>query len=147
MPDGPDAAPTHRQPMLVVLVAVGGFLGALARYGVGELAPTEPGRWPWGTFVVNVTGAFVLGALLEGLARSGPDAGRRRQARLVLGTGFCGAYTTYSTLAVETELLRRSSAIGSAAAYPLVSAAVGLLAAALGIALAGRWRTARGASA
>lgn len=55
-----------------------------------------------GTFAANVSGAFVLGATLETLTLLGPDGGWRRHARLFLGTGFCGAFTTYSALALRS---------------------------------------------
>jgi fluoride exporter len=131
-----DARPQHREPLLLGLVALGGFLGAATRYGVALLLPAESGRWPTGTFVVNLVGAFILGALLEGLARGGRDAGWRRRARLLVGTGFCGALTTYSTLAVEADLLVRGGARGLAIAYALVSVVAGLAASAVGIAVA-----------
>jgi CrcB protein len=133
--DGPPR-PHHAQPLLLGLVALGGFLGAATRYGVALVLPSASGRWPTGTFVVNLVGAFILGALLEGLARGGPDAGWRRRARLLVGTGFCGALTTYSTLAVETDLLVRDGAPGLALAYVVVSVVAGLFASAVGIAVA-----------
>lgn len=128
--------PQHGQPLLILFVGIGGLLGAAARYAVSLAFPTEDGRWPTGTFIVNIGGAFLLGALLESLARAGPDAGWRQRLRLLLGTGFCGAFTTYSTLAVETDLLKRDHAAGLAAAYILVTVTVGLIATALGIAVA-----------
>jgi fluoride exporter len=101
---------------------------------------------PLGTFVVNVVGAFVLGALLEGLARRGPDEGLRRALRVTLGTGFCGGFTTYSAFANDTDVLLRAGQAGPALAYVLGTIVLGLAASALGIALARGWRTGRGAS-
>ena len=69
------------------LVFLGGATGTLARWAVG-LAVPHLDRVPLGTFVVNVVGAFVLGALTAGLARRGPDQGRRRALRLTVGTGL-----------------------------------------------------------
>jgi CrcB protein len=126
----------HTQPLPVCLVAVGGALGTAARYGVSLALPTTTGRWPLGTFVVNMVGSFVLGALIEGLARRGPDSGRRQQARLLVGTGFCGALTTFSTLAVESDLLVRSHNSALALAYAAVSLAGGLVMTTLGVAAA-----------
>jgi CrcB protein len=117
-------------------VAVGGFAGALARYGFSLLEPTTTGHWPIGTFVVNLAGAFILGVLLEALARSGADAGWRQHTRLLIGTGFCGALTTYSTLAVEADLLVRDHRAGLAALYLLASVIGGLVATTVGIAVA-----------
>lgn len=96
--------PVHLHPGFVLVVIAGGIVGALARYGVGSILPT-PGGWPVPTLVINLAGAFLLGALLEALVRRGPDAGRLRLVRLLVGTGFMGAFTTYSTLAVETTTL------------------------------------------
>ena len=118
------------------LVVAGGAAGSLARYGVSEWL--TPGHdLPVGTLVVNVTGSFVLGALLAVLALRGDDSGGRRQARLLLGTGFLGGYTTYSALAVETETLLRDGRVALGAAYAIGSVVLGLVAALAGIA-AGR---------
>jgi CrcB protein len=142
--EGGRAVPVHVQPLPLCLVAIGGVLGTAARYGVSLTLPTTTGRWPVGTFVVNMVGSFVLGALLEGLARRGQDTGIRQRARLLIGTGFCGAFTTFSTLAVETDLLVRSHHPGLALAYAAGSLAGGLLVTALGIcAAAGHHRRAR----
>jgi CrcB protein len=140
---GRQARPLHFRLEALLLVFVGGFVGTIARYGVAVHEPTRTGHWPTGTFVVNVAGAFVLGALLEGLARHGPDSGVRQRARLLLGTGFCGSLTTYSTLAVEADLLVRDHRAALAGMYLAVSVLVGLLAMIVGIAVATghhRWR-------
>lgn len=93
--------PVHLHWGFILLVVAGGILGALSRYEFG-LAVPAPGAWPLPTLLINLSGAFALGWLLEGLARSGPDAGLRRVARLAIGSGFLGAYTTYSTLALDS---------------------------------------------
>lgn len=132
----PDAAPPHLQPTLVGVVAVGGALGSLLRQLVADALPHSGGSWPTATFVVNLTGAFVLGLLLESLTRSGPDEGWRQRVRLFGGTGFCGGLTTYSTLAVEIDLLTRGHHVGLAAAYGVVSVLAGLVVTAAGVAVA-----------
>lgn len=91
-----------------------------------------------GTFAANVSGAFVLGATLETLTLLGPDGGWRRHARLFLGTGFCGAFTTYSALALEIDTLTRNGFVAIGVLYALVSVAAGLVAALGGIAAAAR---------
>ena len=138
-PDAADeraASPLHLRAGAVGLVAMGGFVGTAARYGLTLLEPTRAGAWPFATFIANLGGAFVLGALLEGLARSGPDAGWRQRVRLLLGTGFCGALTTYSTLATDADLLIRSHDGGLALAYLITSLVGGLLATVGGIGVA-----------
>lgn len=125
--------PAHVQRSLLALVFLGGMAGAPLRYAIGLALPAGTDRFPWATFLVNVSGAFALGVLLEALARTGPDAGRRRAARLGLGTGLLGAFTTYSALAMEVTLLARADRTGLAIGYAGVSLVAGLVAAAAGI--------------
>lgn len=120
----------------MVAVAVGGVLGAAAREAVAQAMPAAPGAFPWSTLVVNVSGAFVLGLLLERLVRTGDDRGWRRRLRLAGGTGFLGSYTTYSTFAVETADLARTAHVAVAVAYLAATVVAGLVATAAGIALA-----------
>jgi CrcB protein len=147
-PDRAPAAdrPLHLTPSALLLVAAGGGAGTAARYGLSEAVPPT-GSWPTATFLVNLAGAFLLGLLLEGLARGGADHGRRRSLRLVLGTGFCGAFTTYSALAVETDLLLRDHHPGTALAYALGTVVVGFAAALAGVRLAARHRPGRAGAA
>ena len=113
----------------LVLVAMGGFAGATARYGVELALPTV---FPWGTLAVNVVGSFVLGILFyeaQLLGRLSP------KMRLLAGTGFLSSFTTYSTFAVETvSLSPRVAVLNVAANYGL-----GLLAVVAGRALVWRW--------
>jgi CrcB protein len=141
LPTDPDAAavlgrPLHLQASALLWVFCGGVLGTSLRYAVEGLLPHSGSGWPWGTFTVNLVGAVVLGSLLEGLARSGHDTGWRQRARLFAGTGFCGAFTTYSTLAFEISLLGKGSHFGMAVGYGLASVVGGTIAAWLGIVLA-----------
>ncbi|SDW27381.1 CrcB protein [Arthrobacter sp. cf158] len=129
--------PVHLHWRFIGIVAAGGVLGALARYGLGLVIPA-PGAWPLPTLVINLTGALALGALLEGLSRSGPDVGNRRVLRLALGTGFLGAYTTYSTLALDAVHLFAAGAAPAAAGYLLASLLGGAVATTAGIWL-GAW--------
>lgn len=138
-PASVDPEPGPLTPLLIGVVGIGGALGSAARYGIAQWMPATSG-FPWSTFAVNLVGAFILGVLLELVTLSGPDTGRRRQLRLLIGTGFCGGLTTYSTLAVEADLLVRSHRDGLAAAYGLSSVAAGLAVAALGVVLAAQSR-------
>lgn len=104
----------------VALVMAGGGAGALARFGVEHAVPAPPG-WPLATLVVNLSGAWALGALLEALHRSGPDTGTRRTVRLLVGTGFLGAFTTYSALALDVTRLMAFANTAGVTAYLAVS--------------------------
>ena len=117
-------------PPLLAVVLVGGAIGTAAREGLSLAFPTIGGVLPIAVLVINVVGAFVLGLLLEALLRLGPDVGRRRIVRLGIGTGFCGGFTTYSTLAVETaELLVQPGSAGIGLGYAIGSVLLGALAA------------------
>jgi CrcB protein len=85
---------------------------------------------------INVVGAFALGCLLDSLTRRGADEGARRTARLLLGTGVLGGFTTYSALATGTSLLLTAGQAGAAIAYGLATVVLGGLATFAGIAAA-----------
>lgn len=136
-PDTPASRPLHLQFGALALVFVGGVAGTGLRYLIEEVFPIVGTGWPWATFAVNIAGAFILGALLEVLALAGPDNGWRRTVRVFAGTGFCGAFTTYSTFALETAQLGHHGASVTALAYAVVSVLVGLASAWVGIVVAG----------
>jgi fluoride exporter len=123
---------------LLGLVALGGAAGAPARWGLALWLPGPASGWPTATFTTNLVGAFALGLVLEALARRGPDEGRRRAVRLAVGTGFLGAFTTYSSFALEVDQYLRSGRVGLGAGYALATVAAGLLCAAAGVAV-GWW--------
>jgi len=110
--------------------ALGGALGALARWGVGTALPASPGGWPSATLLVNLTGCLLLGVLLAAVFARFPD---RDWLRPLLGTGVCGGFTTYSAFAVDVVRLVDDGAAGTAAGYVLASVAGGVLAAATGV--------------
>ena len=114
--------------------ALGGGLGALARWGVSEGLPRDPGGWPWATLLVNVLGCFLLGLLIARVLDRSPAS---PWLRPFLATGVLGGFTTWSAFAVETVQLADAGRSGAAASYVLASVAGGVLAAALGQ-LAGR---------
>ncbi|MEU5842208.1 CrcB family protein [Rhodococcus sp. NPDC047139] len=128
----------HLQPTALVAVAVGGLAGTAARFGLGRLFPVESGTWPVTTFTINIAGALLLGILLESLVRVGPETSWRRAVRLGVGTGALGSFTTYSALAVDTDLLLRAGDFVAAAAYALGTVLAGLVATGIGVAL-GAW--------
>jgi CrcB protein len=142
--DGP--RPLHLRPVAVVLVVCGGLFGAAAREVLEQALPAAKHGFPAATFIINLSGAFVLGCLLEALVRSGDDVGWRRRARLAGGTGFCGAFTTYSTFAVESVQLARHGDWSIAVLYVISSLVGGLMLVALGIAVAA-WHARRRAAA
>ncbi|HLS26414.1 MAG TPA: CrcB family protein [Beutenbergiaceae bacterium] len=123
------------------LVALGGTVGTLARYLLDALIGDTAGL-PLGIFIINITGAFLLGVLIESLALGGPDRGRRRDLRLLLGTGLLGGYTTYSLLASDIAALLIGHHIAEALGYGLATVLLGSLASWTGI-LTARTRRAR----
>ncbi|SDU87994.1 CrcB protein [Microlunatus sagamiharensis] len=132
------ARPVHLTPSNIALVATGGAVGTGLRLLLEDLVP----RWggvPVVTLAINVVGAFLLGLLLEKVADPALDERWSRRARLGLGTGGLGGFTTYSALATDTALLGHER-LGLAAAYAGVTVVVGLLASIGGITLARRAR-------
>lgn len=121
----------------LLAVLAGGGLGTLARAGLAEALPTQPGSWPWATFTANIAGALLLAWLTTRLTEMAAPA---RYSRFLLGTGFCGAFTTFSTLQVETIRLANSGHVGVAAAYAAASLTAGMLAAVLATIAARRRR-------
>lgn len=116
----------------ILAIALAGSLGALTRYGIGIwFSERVSGGFPWGTFVINVTGAFILG-LLTGL-------GKERLGPVLftaVTTGFLGAYTTFSTWTVDSVLLFERGHGLSALVNVAGSVVAGLAAAAIGYRLA-----------
>jgi fluoride exporter len=118
--------------MLIAAMVVGAALGAPARYFVdGWIEPRVRSVFPWGTFVINATGSFALG-ITTGLVLY---HGLTDVPRAAIATGFCGAYTTFSTFSYETVELIELGEHRLAIANALGSVAVGLLAAGLGLAI------------
>jgi CrcB protein len=115
--------------MTVLLVVLGGMVGAPLRYQIDRvLQPRHDSVFPWGTFTANVVGSFVLG-VLAGAALGG---GSGSAVHALVGTGFCGALTTYSTFGYETVRLFTSGARLLSALNVVASVAAGLGAAFLG---------------
>ncbi|QGN35271.1 CrcB family protein [Microlunatus sp. Gsoil 973] len=119
----------------MLIVAVGGAIGTETRFQITDaVAPAMSA--PAITFVINVVGSLLLGVVLEKLALGGPDQGVRRRLRLLLGTGFLGGFTTYSTLAVDVATFLSHGDAGTGIGYGLGTVISGVLAAAVGVWLA-----------
>jgi len=125
----PELARGEGAGVLYLLAALGGALGALARWGVATALPHPTGGWPWATLLVNITGCLLLGALTAALTARSPEP---PWARPFLAVGVLGGYTTYSAFAVEVVELADAGAAVLAAGYVLVSVLGGVLAVAVG---------------
>lgn len=113
---------------VVAVIALGGALGAPARYGVSRVIHVAPGSFPWATFVTNLAGAFVLGAFLTLVSRrhaTGVPSGVH-YLRLFFAVGFLGAFTTFSTMAVETVTLAKDGHVVLGVGYLVASVVAGL---------------------
>lgn len=119
------------------MVGLGGAIGTGAREAI-SLAIPPIGGVPVAILGINVVGAFLLGLLLESLLRRGPDAGRRRDLRLFLGTGVLGGFTTYSALAADSSVLLIEGSDLVGVLYAVGSVVLGALASWGGIVLARR---------
>jgi CrcB protein len=130
-------ARTPRQ--VLAAVAIGGALGGPVRYGLGMAFPTAPHTFPATTFVINVTGSFVLALLLVFILDIWPPT---TYVRPFLCVGFLGAYTTFSTWMVDTDRLLAAGAYPAAAANVLLSLAAGIAATSLGLRASCCWQRA-----
>jgi CrcB protein len=119
--------------MRLLLVLAGAGVGAPLRYLVDRAIQARHGlRFPWGTFAVNVTGSLILGAVTAGVVEHAAPT----SLLFLLGVGFCGALTTYSTFGTETLRLMLDGALLAAATNVVLSVAACVGAAAAGFALA-----------
>jgi fluoride exporter len=115
------------------LVGIFGAAGAISRYWIdGRVSDLVHGQFPWGTFLINVVGAFLLGLLV---ALTTERLLPHPNWRVALGIGFLGSFTTFSTYTYETVKLAEDGAIGLALLYSVGMLALGLLAAASGLAV------------
>jgi len=106
----------------LVAIYAGGVLGALARVGLTEAAPNGAASWPWATFAANMVGALLLGYLVTRLQERLPPSSYRRP---LLGTGFCGALTTFATVQLELFEMLEAGHLGLAAGYVAATLAGG----------------------
>jgi CrcB protein len=117
-------------PRVPLAVFAGGVFGGLARYGIGVAAPPRADGFPWDIFAINLAGAFALALLLVIVLEVLPPT---RFVRPALGTGFLGAFTTFSSLATASDRLAAHHQLATAATYVLASLLGGLLATVLGL--------------
>jgi CrcB protein len=118
--------------VIYVLAALGGALGALARWALAAALPHSPGAWPWATLLVNLIGCLAIGALLAVLLARFPDSQRLRP---FLAVGVLGGFTTYSTFAMDVVALTGAGRAPLAVAYMCVSVLGGVLAVVVGLVL------------
>lgn len=129
--------PNHLRWAPIALVVAGGAVGVAAREGLSLAIPDVSGV-PVVIALVNVLGAFVIGFLYEAVTRLGPGSLTATNLKLLLGTGFCGGLTTYSSLATDTAKLYSDGRAGVATTYALGTVVVGACATFAGIAVATR---------
>jgi fluoride exporter len=115
----------RRDARELAAIFAGGFVGTVARTELAQALPFHPGHWPWATFAVNIVGAFLVGYFTTRLQERLPVSAYRRP---LVGTGFCGGLTTFSTMQVELLRMLDGGYVGLALTYALVSVIAGFLA-------------------
>ena len=117
----------------ILLVGLGGGLGAAARFWLADsIKARRPTGFPWGTWIVNVLGSLAIGVVTGWLVLAGPGT---EPWRLLLATGLCGGFTTFSTASVETVTMFRGGRHVAAVLHALSTLAVTVLAVAGGVAV------------
>jgi fluoride exporter len=132
-----DVLPTHDRRELAAIFC-GGIVGALARTGAAQAFTDSPRSWPWAIFAINVAGAFMLGYFVTRLAERLPTSAYKRP---FLGTGLCGALTTFSTVQLELFKMVQAHEWGLAIGYAAATLTVSFAALTLATALVRRVRT------
>lgn len=138
-PDVDPRVPAQRRELLrshgavLAVISVGGGLGSLARYGISEWLPTRPGQFPWSTFLIDVSGCFLIGVLMVLITEVWSA---HRLVRPFLGVGVLGGFTTFSTYATDVRGLLQPGTVAIAFAY-----FAGTLVAALTAVVLGVWLT------
>jgi CrcB protein len=130
----------HADRREIVAIFAGGALGTLARAALAEAFPHPAASWPWPTFIVNISAAFLLGYFVTRLQERLPLSSYRRP---LLGTGLCGGLSTFSTMQVELLNMLGAHAWGLAAGYAAASVTGGYAAIHLATAMVRRVRVRR----
>ncbi|MGE3287234.1 MAG: fluoride efflux transporter CrcB [Pseudonocardia sp.] len=134
---GPGTEPPRRAvarfPLdVLAAIAVGGVIGAEARFGLGLWWPHTSTEWPWATLVINTTGCFLIGALMVVLLEVVTP---HRLVRPLLGVGVLGGYTTFSTYSVDVLALLHSDRPGAAVGYLVSTPVAAVIGVAVGMAV------------
>jgi fluoride exporter len=119
-------------PGVLAAVAAGGVLGAEARYGLSMLMPHRPGQWPMATWLINVSGCFLIGILMLSITEL---TSPHRLVRPFLGVGVLGGYTTFSTAMVDVQQMALAGREGAALGYLLATLVAAVAAAFAGVTL------------
>jgi CrcB protein len=119
-------------PAVPAAIAAGGVLGAEARYGLSVLMPHEPGQWPWATWLINISGCFLIGILMVMITEL---TSPHRLVRPFLGVGILGGFTTFSTAMVDVQQLALTGHGGAALGYMLATVTAAVAAAFAGATL------------
>tara|TARA_B110000459_G_scaffold83432_1_gene93733 strand:+ start:2083 stop:2454 length:372 start_codon:yes stop_codon:yes gene_type:complete len=114
----------------VLLVFLGGGIGSALRYAIGRILNTSSAGYPWGTFSVNIIGSLLIGVFM-GIALKNNNLSENQT--LLLVTGLCGGFTTFSAFAYENQQFLKEGDLTSFAIYTLGSLSLGILAVFLGL--------------
>ncbi len=137
-PVGPDVdasaqrRPRSWDPAVLAAIAAGGVLGAEARYGLSVLIPHQPGQWPMATWLINVSGCFLIGILMVVITEL---TSPHRLVRPFLGVGVLGGYTTFSTAMVDVQQMALAGHGGAALGYLIATVTAAVAAAFAGVTL------------
>jgi fluoride exporter len=124
---------SHKDPRALAAIFLGGALGALARVGLSQIFPARNGTFPYAIFAINVVGAFILGYAVTYLHKHHSDP---TIPRAFVGIGFCGAFTTFSTMQLQLFEMLKLHAYVTAVTYIVASVVVGYAAVLASVALA-----------
>jgi fluoride exporter len=121
---------TSAHPWVLPVIALGGMIGASARHELELVWTASPGQWPWATFVTNASGCLLIGMLMVHVV----EVGRTHPLlRPFVGVGLLGGYTTFSTFALQTQVLWMHSHRGTSLLYLILTPAVAMVSVVAGV--------------